>query len=47
MEPLRPQVDRLILEFVRSHTFAPSDFVLGANGICRGGRAFPVCTPPS
>src|SRR5215211_841390 len=35
MEPLRPQVDRLVLNFMRSHTFAPSDFVLGTNGVCR------------
>jgi CRISPR/Cas system-associated endonuclease Cas1 len=32
MEPLRPLVDRLILGFVRSHTFAPSDFVLEYEG---------------
>ena len=35
MEPLRPQVDRLALDFVRSHTFTPSDFILGTNGVCR------------
>jgi CRISPR-associated protein Cas1 len=35
MEPLRPQVDRLVLDFVRSHTFAPSDFLLDKNGVCR------------
>jgi CRISP-associated protein Cas1 len=35
MEPLRPQVDRLVLDFVHSHTLSPSDFVLGTNGICR------------
>jgi CRISPR-associated protein Cas1 len=35
MEPLRPQVDRLVLNFVRSHTITPSDFVLEINGVCR------------
>ena len=35
MEPLRPRVDRLILGFVHSHTFAHNDFVLGVNGVCR------------
>jgi CRISPR-associated endonuclease Cas1 len=35
MEPLRPRVDRLVLGFVRSRTFTPSDFVLGTDGVCR------------
>ena len=35
MEPLRPIVDRLVLGFGRSHTFAPSDFSLGRSGVCR------------
>jgi CRISPR-associated endonuclease Cas1 len=35
MEPLRPQVDRLVLDFVRSHTFTPIDFVLNTDGVCR------------
>jgi CRISP-associated protein Cas1 len=35
MEPLRPPTDRLILDFVLSHTFSASDFELGANGVCR------------
>lgn len=35
MEPLRPQVDRLVLHFVRLHPFAPSDFVLNSDGVCR------------
>jgi CRISP-associated protein Cas1 len=35
MEPLRPQVDRLVLSFLLSQTFSPGDFVLGANGVCR------------
>ena len=35
MEPLRPRIDRLVLSFVRSNTFAPSDFVLGSIGVCR------------
>ncbi len=35
MESLRPEVDRLVLDFVRSHTFAPSDFILTTRGVCR------------
>ena len=35
MEPLRSRVDRLVLSFVLSHTFAPSDFIQAANGVCR------------
>ncbi len=35
MEPFRPQVDRLILDFVRSHIFSPGDFILRASGVCR------------
>jgi CRISPR-associated protein Cas1 len=35
MEPLRPQVDRLVLKFVGSHTFTPADFVLTGQGVCR------------
>ena len=35
MEPLRPRVDRSVLGFLRSQTFASSDFLLGANGVCR------------
>ncbi len=35
MEPLRPRVDRPVLCFVLSRTFAPSDFILDTNGVCR------------
>jgi CRISPR-associated endonuclease Cas1 len=35
MEPLRPQVDRLVLDFVQGRTFAPRDFVLTERGVCR------------
>ena len=35
MEPLRPQMDRLLLDFVLSHVFAPNDFILRTNGVCR------------
>ncbi len=35
MEPLRPRMDRLVLGFVCSHTFSPSDFVLDTKGVCR------------
>jgi CRISP-associated protein Cas1 len=35
MEPLRPVVDRTILEFVKQQTFAAGDFTLLSNGVCR------------
>ena len=35
MEPLRPQVDRMLLDFVLSHVFAPPYFILRTNGVCR------------
>jgi CRISP-associated protein Cas1 len=35
MEPLRPIVDRKVLEFVQSHTFHPADFMLRSDGVCR------------
>jgi len=35
MEPYRPQVDREVLDFVRSETFTPRDFVIDAKGVCR------------
>jgi CRISPR-associated endonuclease Cas1 len=35
MEPLRPVVDRQVLELVRSRTFTASDFVMTARGVCR------------
>ncbi len=35
MEPLRPQIDCLILNFVRSRTFSPSDLLSDLNGVCR------------
>jgi CRISPR-associated endonuclease Cas1 len=35
MEPLRPIVDRKVLEFVQSHTFHPTDFSIRSDGVCR------------
>jgi CRISPR-associated endonuclease Cas1 len=35
MEPLRPKVDRKILEFVQAHTFHPADFTIRTDGVCR------------
>jgi len=35
MEPLRPVVDRAILSFVQSETFAGQDFTIQGNGVCR------------
>lgn len=35
MEPLRPVVDRAVLEFVQRHVFEAGDFTLTSNGVCR------------
>lgn len=35
MEPLRPQVDRQVLDFVQERTFYPRDFVMTERGVCR------------
>jgi CRISPR-associated protein Cas1 len=35
MEPLRPVVDRRILQFALAHTFAPGDFTINRWGGCR------------
>lgn len=35
MEPLRPLVDRRVLEFLRAHTFHPADFTIRSDGVCR------------
>jgi len=35
MEPLPPRVDRLVLDFVQSHTFGPGDVLLTERGVCR------------
>lgn len=35
MEPLRPVVDRDILQFAKAHTFAPGDFTINQWGGCR------------
>jgi len=35
MEPLRPVVERSILEFVQAHVFHPADFSIRADGACR------------
>jgi CRISPR/Cas system-associated endonuclease Cas1 len=35
MEPLRPVVDRKILEFALAHTFTPGDFTINSKGGCR------------
>jgi CRISP-associated protein Cas1 len=35
MEPFRPQVDALVLNFLRSHVFAPPDFPVDSRGVCR------------
>jgi len=35
MEPLRPQVDRLVLTFLTEHVFHPKDFIRQPDGACR------------
>lgn len=35
MEPLRPEVDRQVLAFLRTRALSPSDFVLTERGVCR------------
>jgi hypothetical protein len=35
MEPLRPVVDRRLLEFVQAHAFHPADFTIRSDGVCR------------
>lgn len=35
MEPARPKVDRAILEFIKSKIFAPNDFIIRPDGVCR------------
>ena len=35
MEPLRPIVDRKVLEFVQTHAFHPADFTIRSDGVCR------------
>jgi CRISP-associated protein Cas1 len=35
MEPLRPMVDRLLMEFVAGERFSPSDFSISRTGLCR------------
>lgn len=35
MEPVRPIMDKKVLEFVLRHKFSPDDFILNKNGICR------------
>ena len=35
MEPVRPIMDKRILEFILERTFSPDDFILNKNGVCR------------
>ena len=35
MEPLRPVVDRKVLEFALANTFTPGDFTISSKGGCR------------
>lgn len=35
MEPVRPIMDKRILEFIADRTFSPDDFILNKKGLCR------------
>jgi CRISP-associated protein Cas1 len=35
MEPERPKVDRSVLDFIKGQVFAPADFLIRADGVCR------------
>ena len=35
MEPLRPVIDRGVLDFVQRHVFRPGDFTLTCEGVCK------------
>jgi CRISPR/Cas system-associated endonuclease Cas1 len=35
MEPLRPVVDRAVLDLVRNQVFEPADFMIRKDGVCR------------
>lgn len=35
MEPLRPLVDRIVIDFITAQTFERSDFDIAKNGVCR------------
>jgi hypothetical protein len=35
MEPMRPIVDRKVLEFIQAHSFHPADFTIRSDGVCR------------
>jgi CRISP-associated protein Cas1 len=35
MEPYRPQLDRQVLEMIRSETFTPRDSPIATGGVCR------------
>jgi CRISPR-associated protein Cas1 len=35
MEPLRPIVDRIVIDFVRAKEFNPGDFTIRRDGVCR------------
>ena len=35
MEPIRPVVDRAVLELIKKTTFSVADFAIQADGVCR------------
>ena len=35
MEPKRPKVDRIVLEFIKGHVFDPADYIIRTDGVCR------------
>jgi CRISPR-associated endonuclease Cas1 len=45
MEPIRPEVDRFVLELLRSHTFAAGEFFETRQGVCRVLPPFRISSP--
>jgi len=43
MEPMRPVVDRAVLQFVQAHTFHPADFTIRPDGVCRLNQELARC----
>jgi CRISP-associated protein Cas1 len=35
MEPLRPVIDHIVLDFIHAETFEPADFTIRRDGVCR------------
>jgi CRISPR-associated protein Cas1 len=35
IEPLRPKLDRRLIEFIRANTFVKDDFTISMQGVCK------------